>query len=110
MRVNSTTREMHLGMLSGTTNTLLLGYDTSRIYLGMTNNSISTATSVFENGNLMIGATAQQTVSGSTPKLYCNGIVYFGSSTKAGLYVSTDFTTPRVGINYIPTVSDPVLR
>jgi hypothetical protein len=108
MRVNTTTREMHLGLLSGTTNTLLLGYDTSRIYLGMTNNSVSTATSVIENGNLMIGATAQQTIAGLTPKLYCNGILYCGTSTKTGLYVSTDFTTPRVGINYIPTLSDTV--
>lgn len=108
MRVNSSTREMHLGLLNGTTNTLLLGYDTNRIYLGMTNNSISTATSVIENGNIMIGATSQQTIGGLTPKLFCNGILYCGTTTKPGLYVSTDFATPRVGINYVPTVSDAV--
>lgn len=108
MRVNSSTREMHLGLVNGTTNTLLLGYDTSRIYLGMTNNSISTATSVIENGNIMIGATTQQTIGGLSPKLFCNGILYCGTISKPGFYVNTDFTIPRVGINYIPTISDPI--
>jgi len=111
--VDAGARVMHHGMLTqnGGTNNVLIAYDANRVYLGMTTLNINNATSIIENGNIVLGSLTQTPINGQNPKLYCNGILFVGDYTKNkyGVYIDgINYTQPRIGINCIPVEKDTI--